>query len=109
MHASLPLIRICLHFQLDTTSQQGGTGATSFGAAGDANPALANDAQHNVLDAIVRWVEQGIPPDQITAAHYTNNNASQGVDFTRPICKVCGMACGLGERERLIPSLSSIH
>ena len=63
-----------------------------------------------MLDAIVRWVEQGIAPDQITAAHYTNNNASQGVDFTRPICKVCStMAYGLRECERLMMSLSSTH
>lgn len=67
---------------------QGGAGATSFGAANDPNPPISDDAQHNVLAAIVRWVEEGIAPDNFTAAHFTNGNATSGVDFTRPICKV---------------------
>ena len=66
---------------------QNGPGATSFGGALDPNPPLSNDAQHNILAAIVRWVEEGIAPDNFTAAHYTNGNVSEGVDFTRPICK----------------------
>ncbi|KAH9917129.1 feruloyl esterase-like protein [Epithele typhae] len=65
----------------------GGTGATSFGAAGDTQPALANDAQHNILDAIVRWVEDGVAPGNFTAAHFTNGVAADGVAFTRPICQ----------------------
>ena len=67
---------------------QGGNAATSFGAANDVQPPISDDAQHNVLAAMVRWVEEGIPPDNLTAAHFTNGNASDGVDFTRPICKV---------------------
>ncbi|KIP02131.1 hypothetical protein PHLGIDRAFT_309422 [Phlebiopsis gigantea 11061_1 CR5-6] len=65
----------------------GGLGATSFGAAGDAQPALSHDARYNVLSAIVRWVEEGAAPDNFTAAHYRGGHAAQGVDFTRPICK----------------------
>ncbi|KIP02136.1 hypothetical protein PHLGIDRAFT_309557 [Phlebiopsis gigantea 11061_1 CR5-6] len=65
----------------------GGAGATSFGAANDVQPALSDDAQHNVLAAMVRWVEEGVAPDNFTAAHYNGGDASQGVQFTRPICK----------------------
>lgn len=75
-------------FLLLTYYIQNGNGATSFGVASDANPPLSNDAQHNVLAAMVRWVEEGIAPDSFTAAHYTDGNASSGVDFTRPVCKV---------------------
>lgn len=73
-------------------SFQGGAGATSFGAADDAQPPLSNDPQHNVLAAIVRWVEEGVAPDSFTAVHYHGGDAAQGVQFTRPICKVC-LAC----------------
>ena len=37
---------------------------------------------------MLRWVEEGVAPETFTAAHYTNGNATQGVEFTRPICKV---------------------
>ena len=76
---------------------QGGPGATSFGATYDSQPALSNGAVHNVLSAIVRWVEEGIAPDNFTAAHYHNGDKAQGVDFTRPICKV----------SRVFPSCST--
>ena len=51
-------------------------------------PPLTYDADHDILQALVRWVEKDVPPERITAVHYTNNNVSEGVDFTRPICKV---------------------
>ena len=51
-------------------------------------PPLAYDAEHDIVQALVRWVEDGIAPGHITATRYNNNNASEGVSFTRPICKV---------------------
>ena len=81
---------------------QGGAGATSFGAPNDAQPPLADDAAHNVLAALVRWVEAGVPPDNFTAAHYVGGDAAQGVQFTRPVCKVrlCGSRFARGELMR---------
>ena len=38
--------------------------------------------QFNALAALERWREAGIAPDQIVAAHVTNNR----VDMTRPLC-----------------------
>ena len=53
----------------------------------DDQPPLSSDADHNVLLAMVRWVEEGIAPDNLTSVHYRHGDASQGVEFTRPICK----------------------
>jgi len=44
----------------------------------------------NVFDALtplVNWVENGAPPDAIVARHYVNNNRSNPVDRTMPLCK----------------------
>ena len=41
-----------------------------------------------VLAAMVDWVENGNPPKEFVAAKYTNNNATQGVQFTRKLCPV---------------------
>ena len=38
--------------------------------------------QFNALAALERWREEGVAPDQIVAAHVTNNK----VDMTRPLC-----------------------
>jgi feruloyl esterase len=36
----------------------------------------------DAVDAMVKWVEHGTPPEQILAAHATAGN----VDRTRPLC-----------------------
>jgi len=38
--------------------------------------------QFNALAALERWRESGAPPEQIVAAHVTNNR----IDMTRPLC-----------------------
>ena len=40
------------------------------------------DPEHDVLSALVQWVEKGSAPDRIIAAHFTNGS----VDRTRPLC-----------------------
>ena len=40
------------------------------------------DPEHDVLSALVQWVERGIAPDHIIASHFTDER----VDLTRPIC-----------------------
>lgn len=66
----------------------GGDGANVFGAADSSwtTPPLSRDADHSALLAMVRWVEQGIAPDMITAVKYNNDDAREGVNFTRPLC-----------------------
>ncbi|KAI0833405.1 feruloyl esterase-like protein [Trametes gibbosa] len=69
---------------------QGGFAANAFGSveqASNNNPPLSFEPQHNILAAMVRWVEEGIAPDTLTAANYVGNNATNGVGFTRPLCR----------------------
>jgi len=61
-----------------------GPGPNSFGGRGQA--ALKNDAEHDILLALVRWVEEGIAPEQIIAAKFTDDDPAQGVARTRPLC-----------------------
>ena len=61
----------------------GGPGANEFGAYID--PPVV-DANHDVLKALERWVEQGIAPDRIIATHYVDGNPAKGVQFQRPLC-----------------------
>jgi len=44
------------------------------------------DADHDLLKALERWVEQDVAPHEIIATHYVNNNPASGVQFQRPLC-----------------------
>jgi hypothetical protein len=59
----------------------GGPGPASFGGANQGFP-MAFDAQHDIVMALDRWVESGVAPDKIVAAHMTN----KVVDRTLPLC-----------------------
>ena len=63
----------------------GGPGPNVFGGYGPPSPAspeISVDPQHDILSALVQWVEKGAAPDYILASHVTENR----VDRTRPIC-----------------------
>jgi feruloyl esterase len=60
-----------------------GAGPNAFGN-GVNGPVI--DAEHDLLKALERWVEQGIAPRQIVATHFLNNSVAQGVQFQRPLC-----------------------
>jgi feruloyl esterase len=62
----------------------GGAGPNAFGNGTVNGPVI--DAEHDLVKALERWVEQGIAPQRIVATHYVNNAASQGVAFQRPLC-----------------------
>ncbi len=62
----------------------GGNGPNAFGNGTSNGPVI--DADHDLVKALERWVEQGIAPASIIATHYVNNVASQGVAFQRPLC-----------------------
>lgn len=62
----------------------GGPGPNAFG--GLAQPAVALDAQHDLVSAIEEWVERGVAPARITATKYVHDDPSQGVAMQRPIC-----------------------
>ncbi|KAI8685848.1 Carboxylic ester hydrolase [Fusarium keratoplasticum] len=61
-----------------------GPGAWNFGQSG---PTAHMDADHNVLAAIVRWVEQGIAPETLTGTKYINDTTSLGEEFQRKHCR----------------------
>jgi tannase/feruloyl esterase len=62
----------------------GGAGPNAFGNGTSNGPAI--DADHDLVKALERWVEQGKAPDRIVATHYLNNDPKQGVQFQRPLC-----------------------
>ncbi|KAL4942781.1 hypothetical protein BDV06DRAFT_235227 [Aspergillus oleicola] len=63
----------------------GGPGAAFIGNSKRNTAGLGPD--ENVLMAVVRWVEEGIPPDTITGTAYVNGTQSTGVDFRRRHCR----------------------
>lgn len=63
----------------------GGPGPNLFGGYGPpypASPEIRIDPQHDVLSALVQWVEKNAAPDYIIASHVSDNR----VDRTRPLC-----------------------
>jgi feruloyl esterase len=62
----------------------GGAGPNAFGNGTVNGPVI--DAEHDLVKALERWVEQGIAPQRIIATHYVNNTPAQGVAFQRPLC-----------------------
>jgi feruloyl esterase len=40
----------------------------------------------DMLTPLVQWVENDSAPNRIIATHYVNNDPTQGVQFTRPLC-----------------------
>jgi feruloyl esterase len=63
-------------------------GQTLDGAADNVmmgSPSL--DPERNVLMAMVRWVEEGVPPDTFLGTKFVNDDPSEGVQFSRRHCK----------------------
>ncbi|MDT7578638.1 MAG: feruloyl esterase [Pseudonocardiales bacterium] len=62
----------------------GGPGPNSFG--GWFHQPVADDAEHNILLALKRWVDHGAAPDRIVATKFTGDKPSGGVAMSRPLC-----------------------
>ena len=63
----------------------GGPGPNIFGGYGPPAPISAEiklDPEHDVLSALVQWVDGGSAPEYIIASHVRDGH----VDRTRPIC-----------------------
>ncbi|KAF5657229.1 feruloyl esterase [Fusarium heterosporum] len=64
-----------------------GPGAWAVGQGGGASAAgVPFDPQHNVLAAIVDWVEKGRAPSSLTGTKFVNDTQSEGIDFQRKHC-----------------------
>ncbi|CAN5378286.1 tannase/feruloyl esterase family alpha/beta hydrolase [soil metagenome] len=46
---------------------------------------VPQDSDHDVLTALINWVEKGTPPDKLIATAYTGGIPTNGVRFQRPI------------------------
>ena len=63
-----------------------GPGASNFGGVGQQLPP-SRDAEHDLVTALERWVEQGVPPAQFIGTKYTDAEpTTRTVAFTRPLC-----------------------
>jgi feruloyl esterase len=81
----------------------GGLGATSFGnddiAILKSDP---DDADHDILLALDRWVTQGVAPDKLIATGRIGVDAksgSEGVRLTRPLCAYPSVARYKGQGD----------
>ena len=63
----------------------GGPGPNAFGGA-FALPAPTTDAQHDLLNALERWVERGKAPAKIIATKYAGDNPAGRITRQRPLC-----------------------
>ena len=59
---------------------RGGPGPDQFGGAGADAPTV--DADHDLLSALERWVDQGVAPSRIVASQLVNGRVLR----TRPLC-----------------------
>jgi hypothetical protein len=59
----------------------GGPGPNEFGQAGG-----DGDAEHDLVVALERWVEQGVAPTRIIATKFNGDDRAKGVAMTRPLC-----------------------
>lgn len=63
-----------------------GPGAWDIGQL-DVRPAGISNAQNNVLEAIIAWVERDQAPEYIEGIKWTNDSSSNGEAFRRRHCK----------------------
>ena len=47
---------------------------------------VPDDSRHDVLAALVKWVEDGTAPDEIIATGFVDGDAAKGIRFQRPVC-----------------------
>jgi feruloyl esterase len=59
----------------------GGPGPNQFGQADG-----TGDAEHDMVVALERWVEKGLPPTHIVATKFVSDDKAKGVAMTRPLC-----------------------
>ena len=62
----------------------GGPGLHDFGQ--NLQLDVPQDSDHDILTALVRWVEEGAAPEKIIASTYMDDSSAKGIKFQRPIC-----------------------
>jgi feruloyl esterase len=74
----------------------GGTGPGAIGGGAPEPPPALRDAEHHVVRAVMRWVEQGVPPEQIVASRIGANGVIQR---QRPLCPYPAQAAYKGSGD----------
>ena len=64
-----------------------GIGAWQIGQNGAGANGTLYDAEHNVLAALVNWVEEGKAPEAVLGTKFNNDSAAEGVALTRWHCR----------------------
>ena len=77
----------------------GGTGPSAFGQMRGIGEARATDAEHNVLTALERWVEQGQQPTRLIATKYEGDDPKKPVVRTMPLCPYPALATYNGKGD----------
>jgi feruloyl esterase len=71
-------------FMLPATGHCGGsTGPNAVGGGMPEPPAAYRDAEHHVVSAVIKWVEQGVAPEKILATKF---DAAGKPTRSRPVC-----------------------
>jgi feruloyl esterase len=71
-------------FMLPATGHCGGsTGPNSVGGGMPEPPKAYRDADHHVVSAVIKWVEQGVAPEKIVATKF---DATGNLTRSRPVC-----------------------
>ncbi|MES2099982.1 MAG: tannase/feruloyl esterase family alpha/beta hydrolase [Pseudomonadota bacterium] len=71
-------------FMLPATGHCGGsTGPSSVGGGMPEPPKAYRDADHHVVSAVIKWVEQGVAPSRIVATKF---DAAGNPTRSRPVC-----------------------
>lgn len=71
-------------FMLPATGHCGGsTGPNSIGGGMPEPPSAYRDADHHVVSAVIKWVEQGVAPEKIVATKF---DAAGNPTRSRPVC-----------------------
>jgi feruloyl esterase len=60
----------------------GSTGPSSIGGGMPEPPAAFRDADHHVVSAVIKWVEQGVAPERIIATRFSGSTLT----LSRPLC-----------------------
>jgi len=73
----------------------GGTGPNSIGGGFPEPPVAYRDADHHVVSAVIKWVEQGIAPEKIIATSFSGGNLVR----SRPLCPYPAQAAYKGSGD----------
>jgi feruloyl esterase len=73
-------------------------GGTRYLNAGQPNPPVL-DPDHDMIAAVVAWVEQNRPPQAIIATKYLNDDEAKGIAMQRPLCPYPAVATYSGSGD----------